>query len=116
MVAQRQIPEDAHCFATDVSSGYAAFSIMGPKSRELLAGITRADLSNEAFPFATTQEIEIGYAKVRAVRVTYVGELGWELYISTEMALHVFEVVVDAGKSFGLIMAGMHVLDGCRIE
>jgi 4-methylaminobutanoate oxidase (formaldehyde-forming) len=89
---------------------------MGPKSRELLTTLTRADLSNDGFPFGTSQEIEIGYAKVRALRITYVGELGWELYIPTEMALHVFEQVMEAGEGFGLKPAGMHVMDACRLE
>ncbi|MDX1402715.1 MAG: FAD-dependent oxidoreductase, partial [Kiloniellales bacterium] len=112
----RNIPSDAHCIASDVSSGYATLAVMGPKSRHLLSKLTATDLSNEAFPFGTSQVIEIGYAKVRALRITYVGELGWELYIPTEMALHVFEMITEAGLPMGLKPAGMHVMDGCRIE
>jgi 4-methylaminobutanoate oxidase (formaldehyde-forming) len=113
---RRHIGEDDRCLVTDVSSGYATLSLMGPKSRELLGRLTDTDLSNQAFAFGTSQEIEIGYAKLRALRITYVGELGWELYIPTEMALHVFERIMEKGADFGLKPAGMHVMDACRLE
>jgi len=113
---RRNIAEDDRCLVTDVSSGYATLSLMGPKSRDLLGKLTDTDLSNQAFAFGTSQEIEIGYAKLRALRITYVGELGWELYIPTEMALHVFERIMEKGADFGLKPAGMHVMDACRLE
>ena len=110
------IPDDAHALVTDVTSGQAVLSVMGPQARALLSKVTDADLSNDAFPFATAREIEIGYARVLAQRITYVGELGWELYIPTEFAPGVFDTIVEAGEEFGLKLCGMHVLDSCRIE
>ena len=77
---------DAHAFVTDVTSGYAQLNVQGPRSRELLQSLTTADLSNEAFPFRTAREIDIGFARVLCVRITYLGELGYELYIPTEQA------------------------------
>jgi len=110
------IPPDARASAIDVTSAYGFLALMGPRSRELLATLTGADLSNEAFPFRTSQEIELGNGIVRASRVTYVGELGWELYMPTEFALHVYERIVDAGDDFGLRHAGYHALNSLRIE
>ena len=78
---RRHTPDDAHAFVTDVTSGYCQINVQGPQSRELLQTLTSADLSNEAFPFRTAREIDIGYARVLCVRITYVGELGYELYI-----------------------------------
>jgi 4-methylaminobutanoate oxidase (formaldehyde-forming) len=113
---KRHIPEDAHCIATDVTSGEACLAIMGPKSRELLAPLVDADLSNEAFPFATAKTVEIGMGLARAHRVTYVGELGWELYVPVDMARHVFDTIMARADGTGLRLCGMHVLDSCRTE
>ncbi|MEH6405377.1 MAG: glycine cleavage T C-terminal barrel domain-containing protein, partial [Sneathiella sp.] len=113
---QRHIPADAHAILTDVGSGMAMISIMGPKSRDLLQSLTPADMSNDAFPFATSQEIELGYAKVRASRITYVGELGWEIYIPTEFATGVYDVIVAAGARFDLQHVGMHAMNSLRTE
>jgi 4-methylaminobutanoate oxidase (formaldehyde-forming) len=113
---KRNIPDDAHCFAADVTSGTAVIGLMGPDSRALLGKLTDADLSNQAFPFGTAREIEIGYAQVRALRITYVGELGWEIYVPSEFAGGVFDAIAEAGDPMGLKMAGMHVLNSCRIE
>ncbi|MGE5202625.1 MAG: GcvT family protein, partial [Acidobacteriota bacterium] len=110
------IPDGAHAVAVDVTSAFAVLSIMGPQSRALLASVSGEDLSNAAFPFGTSREIEIGYAKVRASRITYVGELGWELYIPTEFARNVFAAIARAGEAFGLKFAGMHAMDSCRME
>ncbi len=112
----RHVPGDAHCTVTDVTSGFAVLSVMGPDSRALLQQVADADLSNDAFPFASAREIAIGYARVLACRITYVGELGWELYVPTESARHLFDVLMEAGSDHGLKLAGMHVLDSCRIE
>ncbi len=112
----RHLPDDARCRVSDATSGLAVLSVMGPNSRDLLARVSDADLSNEAFPFGTAQEIEIGYATVRALRVTYVGELGWELYVPSEFACHVFDSLMAEGEGAGLRLAGLHVLDSCRIE
>ncbi len=112
----RHIPGDAHCIATDVTSAGAVLGIMGPNSRALLSGLTDADLSNEAFPFGTAREIDLAMARVRAVRISYVGELGWELYMPSEFAPGVFDAILAEGGPHGLRLAGMHVLDSCRIE
>ncbi len=113
---QRHIPADAHCVLTNVTSALGVISIMGPKARALLQSLTPDDLSHEAFPFAHSREIELGYALVRASRITYVGELGWELYIPTEFVAGVYDTIVAAGAPFGLTHAGYHALDSLRIE
>ncbi len=113
---KQHTPEDSHCIATDVTSGYAVLGVMGPDSRALLQRLTPADLSNEAFGFATSCEIELGFTKVRASRVTYVGELGWELYIPTESAPQIFDVLMESGKEWGIKPIGMHAMNSLRIE
>ncbi len=113
---KRNTPTDAQCVAVDITSGLPMLSIMGPKSRALLEKLSGEDLSNVAFPFGTSREIEIGYARVRASRITYVGELGWELYIPAEFAAHVFEAVIAAGRDFNLTPAGMHCMNNGRME
>ncbi len=110
------IPGDANCVLTNVTSGMGVISIMGPRSRELLQSLTPADMSHAAFPFATSQEIEIAYARVRASRITFVGELGWELYIPTEFMLGVYDEIIAAGSAFDLVHAGYHALNSLRIE
>jgi len=110
------IPADAHVFITDITSGYTILNVQGPKSRQLLGSVTSADMSNEAFPYLTMQEIDVGYALVKALRVTYVGELGWELYIPSEFSLHVYDTLVGAGQELGLKHAGLQALDSLRLE
>jgi len=116
MWMDRHIPEDAHAFVTDVTSSYAQINLHGPKSRDLLQDLTHVDVSNEAFPFLSVKEIDIDYALVIAVRVTYVGELGWELYIPTEHALQVYDRIIEAGTPHKLIHAGMQTLNSLRME
>ena len=113
---KRQTPEGARVVCTDVSAGEAVLAVMGPKAREVLRACSPADFSNEAHPFAHVREIEIGYGLARAHRVSYVGELGWELYVGSDMAAHVFETLREAGRPQGLRLAGLHALDSCRIE
>jgi len=113
---QRQIPADARAIAVDVSSSMAVISVMGPRSRELLRQLTDADLSQAAFPFGTSQVIDLAYARVRANRITYVGELGWELYIPTECAPGVFDAIMAAAPSVGGRLAGYHALNSLRME
>lgn len=113
---KRHIPDDARAIAIDVTSAYSVISIMGPKSRELLSQITDADLSNGAFPFATSQVIDMAYARVRASRITYVGELGWELYVPSEFAQGVYDAICERGGAFGLRHAGYHALNSLRME
>jgi 4-methylaminobutanoate oxidase (formaldehyde-forming) len=113
---KRNIPPEAHLFVTDVTSAYNIINIHGPKSRQLISGLTSVDMSNVAFPYLTMQEIDMGYAPVKALRVTYVGELGWELYVPTEFTLHVFDRLVEAGEAVGLKHAGFQALDTLRLE
>ncbi|MGB2486470.1 MAG: GcvT family protein [Candidatus Puniceispirillaceae bacterium] len=113
---ERHIPENAHCMAVDVTVSEAVIAVMGPAARDILQPVISQSLENADFGFGQAREIEIGQAIARAHRVSYVGELGWELYVSTEMAEHVFDVVMQAGADKGLTPAGMHVLDSCRIE
>ncbi|MGE3919156.1 MAG: aminomethyltransferase family protein, partial [Hyphomicrobiaceae bacterium] len=113
---RRHIPEDAHCVAIDVSSGEACLALMGPASRDLLAGLTPDDVSSAAFPFGTAREIELGMARVRAHRITYVGELGFELYVPAEQAAQVMETLLDAGRHAGLRLAGLLAMDALRLE
>ncbi|MFH2038985.1 MAG: FAD-dependent oxidoreductase [Chloroflexota bacterium] len=113
---RRHIPAEAHVCITNISSAYSVLNIQGPRSRDLLSRITHADMSNQAFPFLTMQEIDIGYSLVKAIRVTYVGELGWELYIPTEFSCHVFDMLLDVGKDLRIKHIGMQALNTLRIE
>ena len=113
---ERHIGGDENVTLTDVTSGYTVLSLQGPRSRDILSQVTDAALSNEAFPFATSQEIDVGYARVIANRLTYVGELGWELHIPTEFAQSVFDAVMNAGADRGLKPAGYHALEHLRSE
>ncbi len=99
---RKRIPSGKHATLLDVTSSYAVYGVMGPASRELLSRLTRADLSEEAFPFGSSREIDLGYSTVRATRITYVGELGWELYVPTEFAVGVYEALMTAGEDLGV--------------
>jgi 4-methylaminobutanoate oxidase (formaldehyde-forming) len=101
---------------TDVTAAEAVFCVMGPKARDLMMSVSPNDFSNAAHPFGRVRDIEIGYGFARAHRISYVGELGWELYISTDQAAHVFETLLEAGENHGLRLCGLHALDSCRIE
>jgi len=116
MWLDRNIPEDAHAFVTDVTSSYTQINLHGPKARDLMRDLTTADMSNEAFPYLAAKEIDIDYALVLAIRVTYVGELGWELYIPTEHAIQVYDRIVEAGKAHNLAHAGLQTLNSLRLE
>ncbi|MEM9851510.1 MAG: aminomethyltransferase family protein, partial [Pseudomonadota bacterium] len=107
---------DEFVVITDMTVAEATLCLMGPKSRDILAHVSPNDFSNDAHPFGTAKEIEIGMGLARAHRVSYVGELGWEIYVSTDQAAHVFETVMDAGEAEGLTLCGLHTLDSCRIE
>ncbi len=113
---RRKFPEGARAIVTDVTSGYGQLNVQGPRSRELMQTLTTADLSNDAFPFRTARELDIGYARVLCVRITYLGELGYELYIPAEQATHVYDRVVRAGQRFGLKHAGLKALASLRME
>ncbi len=112
----RNTPDDARLTLSDVTSGYSVLGIFGPESRSVLSPLTDANLGNESFPFGTIQEIDLAYARVTAVRRTYMGELGWEFYIPTEFSLGVFDEVWAAGQPVGLVPAGMHAMNSLRME
>lgn len=112
----RNIDRAARVAIVDITSGYSVLAVMGPNSRDLLARLSPADFSNEAFPFGTLQQIEIGYGMAHALRVTYVGELGWELYIPTEFVGPIFDELEKEGRDLGLRFAGYHALDSLRSE
>ncbi|WP_135505999.1 GcvT family protein [Roseovarius aestuariivivens] len=107
---------EARVVITDVTAGEAVIAVMGPEARRLLQNVSPNDFSNDVNPFGTAQEIEIGMGLARAHRVSYVGELGWEVYVSADMAGHVFETLWEAGQDHGLKLCGMHMMDSCRIE
>jgi 4-methylaminobutanoate oxidase (formaldehyde-forming) len=113
---RRHTPDDAHALVTDVTSGYGQLNVQGPRSRELLQRLTSVDLSNEAFAFRTAREIDLGFARVLCIRITYVGELGYELYIPSEHATHVYDRIVEAGQDVGLKHAGLKALGSLRME
>ncbi len=107
---------DYRVVITDVTAGEGVMAVMGPKAREVMQAVSPNDFSNKVNPFGTAQEIELGMGLARVHRVTYVGELGWEIYIGADMAGHAFETLWEAGQAHGLKLCGMHVMDSCRIE
>lgn len=110
------IPDGAHAFAMDMTVAESVLVVMGPKARDFLQPLIPQSLRNEDFPFGTTQDIEIGHGVARAHRVTYVGELGWELYVSADMSNHVFDTIAARAEQHPLQLCGLHALDSCRIE
>ncbi len=110
------IPAEARASVEDITSAYAVLGVMGPNSRALLQNLTSTDLSNAAFRFGASCEIEIGYARLRASRISYMGELGWELYVPAEFAVGVFDRILEEGSAHGLKLCGMHAMDSLRIE
>jgi 4-methylaminobutanoate oxidase (formaldehyde-forming) len=113
---RRHLREEAHAYPTDVTSAYTMLAVMGPRARDLLSTLTDADLSNEAFPFATAQQIDVAYARPIVMRMSFVGELGWELYIPTEFSNNVFDALMREGEKFDLKLVGLHALDSLRLE
>ncbi|PKH38490.1 4-methylaminobutanoate oxidase (formaldehyde-forming) [Nocardioides alpinus] len=113
---RRHIRGDEYCTVADISGSLAMLAVMGPLARDLLAPLTDADLSNENFPFGASREIDLGLTYVRATRVTYVGELGWELLIPAESARHIWDVLQDAGPPHGLSPVGYHAMNSLRLE
>ena len=112
----RRNQKDYNVVITDVTAAEGVLALMGPNSRALLSSISPNNFDNEINPFGTAQEIEIGMGLARAHRVSYVGELGWELYISSDQCGHIFETIIDAGSDHDLKLCGMHMMDSCRIE
>lgn len=115
-LAGEQADAASNIVMTDVTSAYAVLAVMGPRSRDLLARASESDLSATAFPFGASREIDLGAVRVRASRVSYVGELGWELYIPAEFADYVHRLLAGVGGEVGLVHAGHYCLDGCRLE
>src|SRR6266852_2183333 len=112
----RRMPAGSAAALLDVTSAYAVYGVMGPQSRDLLASMSNADFSDAAFPFATSREISLGYHTVRATRITYVGELGWELYVPAEFAVGAHEDLVKAGADLGLANGGYYAIESMRLE
>ena len=110
------IAEGEFCCITDITSAWAMLGVMGPGSRDLLAQTLNHDMRNESFPYGSFQPVELGMARAYAGRVSYVGELGWELYVPVDQARHGFDYLWDKGQSHGLTLAGMHALNSCRLE
>ncbi|MBE1284027.1 MAG: FAD-dependent oxidoreductase [Rhodobacteraceae bacterium] len=113
---RRHLPEDGSAHLVEVTSARAVINICGPKAREVLQAVCEEDVSNAAFPFATAQEITLGAARVRAARIGYVGELGWELHIPTEFALHVYDLLWQAGQAHGIRNIGYRAIESLRLE
>ena len=101
---------------TDVTAAEGVLAVMGPNARTLMQAVSPNDFSNDANPFGSARNIEIGLGLARAHRVSYVGELGWEIYVGSDMAGHVFETILNAGQDMGLKLCGMHMMDCARIE
>ncbi len=110
------LPQDGSVYLKDVTSAYAVINVIGPKSRELLQRNTREDVGNDAFAFGTCRHLRVGYALLFALRVTYVGELGYELYIPTEFAGHVYETLWESGQDLGIANAGYRVIASMHLE
>ena len=112
----RRNQKDYNVVITDITAAEGVLALMGPNSRALLSSVSPNNFDNEINPFGTAQVIEIGMGLARAHRVSYVGELGWELYISSDQCAHIFETIIDAGSDHDLKLCGMHMMDSCRIE
>ena len=113
---KKHIDENEFCCVSDITNAWAVMGVMGPDSRTLLSDTLNHDMSTQNFPFGSFQQVELGASRAYAARVSYVGELGWELYVPTDQARHGFDYLWDKGQGHGLQMAGMHTLDSCRIE
>jgi glycine cleavage system aminomethyltransferase T/glycine/D-amino acid oxidase-like deaminating enzyme len=113
---RRHLPSDGSALINDLTSGRVCFALWGPRARDILASVTRDDISDAGFPYLTAQAITVGSVPVYALRVTYVGELGWELYAHTEFGLALWQTLWDAGRPHGLIAAGYRAIDALRIE
>ncbi|HVE88688.1 MAG TPA: glycine cleavage T C-terminal barrel domain-containing protein, partial [Burkholderiaceae bacterium] len=109
-------PDTPRCEVVDITSMFAVIAVMGPRSRELMQRVSTADFSSASFPFGTSRVIDVGYATVRAARLTYVGELGWELYVPVEFAVGVYEVLMAAGSDLQVANAGYYAIDSLRLE
>jgi glycine cleavage system aminomethyltransferase T len=116
MIEREMVRRELRCAVVEVTAMHAMLAVMGPRSRELLTRASTARFDKDSFPFGTSQHIDVGYATVRATRLTYVGELGWELYVPVEFAVGVYEQLIAAGREFGLHNAGYYAIDSLRLE
>lgn len=116
MRMRRHIGAGEFVTITDVTAGRTQINVHGPKARELMQRVSGADLSNEGFPFMTAREIDVGYAWVLAYRVTFIGELGWELHVPATQAVQTYDLLMEAGRDLGLRNAGMQTLNSLRLE
>jgi len=112
----RSIPDGLDARLIDVTSSHAVLSVMGPRSRDVLQGLTEHDISNAAFPFGRVRRITVAGAPVLALRVTYVGELGWELHVPVEFAASVYDALMEAGRPHGIANAGYRAIESLRLE
>jgi 4-methylaminobutanoate oxidase (formaldehyde-forming) len=112
----RRLAGDMAVTVTDVTAGEAVMAVMGPRSRDVLSAVVHEGMSNEAHPFGTAREVDFGMGRARLHRLSYVGELGWEVYVSADMAAHAFETIIEAGRDHGLTLAGLHAMDSLRLE
>jgi 4-methylaminobutanoate oxidase (formaldehyde-forming) len=113
---RQHLPEDGSVSIRDATSSRVCYGLWGPRARDILASVTRDDVSNEAFPYLTARLITVGSAPVLALRVTYVGELGWELYANTEYGRALWTVLWDAGRPRGMVAGGYRAIDSLRLE
>ena len=111
-----RVPAGLDARVMDVTSGFSVLSLMGPRARDVLACLTRDDVSDEAFPFATVRELSVAGAPVRALRITYLGELGWELHVPVEFALSLYDALMQAGAGHGIANAGYRAIESLRLE
>ncbi|HET7467373.1 MAG TPA: aminomethyltransferase family protein, partial [Candidatus Dormibacteraeota bacterium] len=109
-------PRDGSVEVEDVTSAYACIGLWGPKARTILQSVTSTDVSNEGFPYMTARELPVGVVPCLALRVTYVGELGWELYCPSEFGLRLWDTLWEAGASHGLVGGGYKAVDSMRLE
>jgi 4-methylaminobutanoate oxidase (formaldehyde-forming) len=113
---RQHAPDDGSVHVADVTSQLACFGLWGPRARDILRPLTTTDLSSEAFPYMTAQELAIGRVPCLALRVTYVGELGWELYCPVELGLALWDTLWEAGREHGLVAGGYKAIDSLRLE
>jgi 4-methylaminobutanoate oxidase (formaldehyde-forming) len=113
---RRHLPEGGGVQVADVTSQWACFGVWGPRAREVMAPLTPQDLGNESFPYMSVRQITVGNVPVRALRVTYVGELGWELYCPTEYGMELWRTLWEAGEAYGMVAGGYRAIDSMRLE
>jgi 4-methylaminobutanoate oxidase (formaldehyde-forming) len=113
---RRHLPDDGSVLLNDITAGRVCFALWGPRARDILAPLTRDDVSDAGFPYLTARAITIGSVPVYALRVTYVGELGWELYAHTEFGLALWRTLWEAGRPHGMVAAGYRAIDAMRLE